>query len=99
MQIGIVLTFSESIGPNGPIDLNGVGGTVADASAVISGEADAAGTILTISSTIGAQDGETVKIPLTIGKELVTVTLEWDADTSVWTLTTDPVRCVKRSNF
>ena len=92
---GIVLTFSESIGPNGPIDLSGAGGTVADATAVISGEADAAGTILTISSTIGAQDGETVKIPLTIGKELVTVTLEWDADKSVWTLTTDPVDVLK----
>ena len=92
---GIVLTFSESIGPNGPIDLSGVGGTVADATAVISGEADAAGTILTISSPIGAKDGETVKIPLTIGEELVTVTLEWDADKSVWTLTTDPVDVLK----
>ena len=92
---GIVLTFSESIGANGPIDLSGAGGTVADATAVISGEADAAGTILTISSTIGAQDGETVKIPLTIGEEIVTVTLEWDADKSVWTLTTDPVDVLK----
>ena len=62
---------------------------------MISGEADAAGTILTISSTVGAEDGETVKIPLTIGKELVTVTLEWDADKSVWTLTTDPVDVLK----
>ena len=63
----IVLTFSESIGTNGPIDLSGAGGTVADATAVISGEADAAGTILTISSTMELRDGKTVKVPLTIG--------------------------------
>ena len=66
---GIVLTFSKSIGANGQIDLSGAGGTVADATAVISGEADAAGTILTISSTDGAQMEKLLKSLLQLEKK------------------------------
>ena len=86
----IVLTFSESIGSNGTIVLTNKDGTVADAKATISSDGTTDGLVLTVSSTKGAQDGETVIIPLTIDGKSVEVTLTWDGTNEAWTLSTNP---------
>lgn len=74
----IVLTFSESVGLVG--NLESVDGTVTDATAAISGE----GLVLTISSTNGAIEGQTVIVPLIINNKEVVTTFTFDG--TAWTI-------------
>lgn len=80
----IVFTFSEAVGTDGAITPE-IGSTVADAAATLSGT----GTILTVTSTDGAVDGETVVLPLTVGGVNVELTLTFTTATG-WTVATTP---------